>query len=126
MNKFIIVLLILISACNSKEIKKVSKNDTAQTWLHYFNHVGNPATRDTSTFAIRIIVDTFTISKTDTLTDGSIKFTKDWIHDTIYFVPYDSILYKGTDTAKHVTVFVPLPKGWQLYDYNKLMQMSVK
>jgi len=116
----------------------LSKADTARTWIRYFNHKAPNEAHDTATYALRIIKDSVHEVR-DTGSKGHVVITKVSQPDTLYFVPYDTVVKvplhidsvnKVPDSLWHgrarVKVFVPLPEGWLLTDYNKVTKMGTK
>jgi hypothetical protein len=98
------------------QTKFVHKNtDTANSWVKYFNRIGTEiATHDTETFTIRVTRDSCT---------GVMGRDSFWTRDTLYYVPYDSLVKvkstTGKDTLVKSKMWILIPDAWVLYDYNK-------
>jgi hypothetical protein len=119
------------------------KGDTAMVWVRYFSSIG-ATTKDTSSYAIRAIKDSFRREAEDTAGKGPddlIKITKVWYRDTSYYVPYDTTVAVPTkaDTAASIAdtahrkqwtgrktfrLFVHIPKQWILQDYNQSIPLQ--
>jgi len=115
-------LLVGFSQCGGDNATKVHhplKADTFKVYLQYFKEL-YPQQRDTAAFAIKITYDTL-MAATDTKDSTVIK--KAWRRDSIYYVPYDTLMPDPKDTSgktkKLNRILLLLPRYWDITEYPK-------
>lgn len=112
--KFIISLFtifFLLSCQTTSKTLHFTPNDTTRTYIQCFTTVSvGPLwykTKDTTVCALRITKDVV------------VPVITKMYRDTMYYIPYDSVI-KVNDTLRIKSVlFLPIPKEWVLQDFDK-------